>query len=68
MNGMTECTWVGIDVSKAKLDVARLDGKGKIKSHVFNNDAKGFAALLNWLSQRGCTPPGTQICTEATGP
>lgn len=68
MNGMTDCNWVGIDVSKAKLDVARLDDKGKIKSHVFNNDAKGFAALLNWLSQRGCTPPDTQICTEATGP
>jgi transposase len=68
MNGMTDCNWVGIDVSKAKLDVARLDGKGKIKSHVFNNDAKGFAALLTWLDQRGCKPPATQICTEATGP
>ena len=59
---------MGIDVSKAKLDVAWIDGKGKIKSLVFNNDAKGFAALLNWLAQRGCTPPGTQVCTEATGP
>lgn len=68
MNGMTDCSWVGVDVSKAKLDVALLDGKDKIKSHVFNNDAKGFEALRNWLSQRGCTPLSTHVCTEATGP
>ena len=67
MNGITDC-WVGIDVSKSKLDVARLDDKGKIKSHVFNNDAKGFVALLSWLEQRGCMPSRTQLCSEATGP
>lgn len=68
MNAMTGYNWVGIDISKAKLDVVRLDGKGKIKSHVFNNDAKGFVALLHWLQQRGCAPQDTHICTEATGP
>lgn len=68
MNDTTNNTWVGIDVSKAKLDVARLDGRDKIKSRVFNNDATGFQALCNWLFQNGCTPLSTQICTEATGP
>ena len=67
MNAIIDC-WVGIDVSKSKLDVVRLDDKGKIKSHVFNNDAKGFAALIAWMTQRACTPLSTQVCTEATGP
>jgi hypothetical protein len=43
MNGNTGC-WVGIDVAKSKLDVALLDARGKVKNHVFSNDAKGHAA------------------------
>jgi len=66
MNGNTGC-WVGIDVAKSKLDVAWLDERGKIKNHVFSNDAKGHAALVVWLGQRtaGITP---RVCMEATGP
>jgi hypothetical protein len=30
--------WVGIDVSKSKLDVAALGGRGQVNSHVFAND------------------------------
>lgn len=67
MNGITGW-WVGIDVAKSKLDVALLDARGKIKSHVFNNDAKGFVALLVWLKQRGCDSSLTKVCMEATGP
>ena len=52
MNGSTG-RWVGIDVSKGKLDVAVLDERDKIKSHVFANDSKGHAALITWLEQRG---------------
>lgn len=67
MNGNTDW-WVGIDVAKSKLDVAVLDGRGKIKSHVFDNSAKGFEALIAWLRQRGCELTLTRVCMEATGP
>ena len=60
MNAIIDC-WVGIDVSKSKLDVVRLDDKGKIKPHAFNNDVRGFAALMTWMTQRACTPLGIQV-------
>ena len=41
--------FVGIDVSKAKLDVALLLPNEKFRSKVFANDAQGFKALLQWL-------------------
>jgi transposase len=41
--------FLGIDVSKAKLDVALLLVNGKFKSKVFTNDVVGFAALVPWL-------------------
>lgn len=55
--------FLGIDVSKAKLDAALLLATGKFKSKVFANDAVGFAALLQWLA--GHAP--LHICMEATG-
>ena len=66
MNGSTG-RWVGIDVAKSKLDVALLDERGKVKSHVFANDAKGHAALIAWLNQRGGSPELVRVCMEATG-
>lgn len=60
--------WVGVDVAKSKLDVAVLDDRGKIKSHVFDNSSKGFEALIAWLRQRRCDPASTKVCMEATGP
>jgi len=66
MNGNTE-RWVGIDVAKSKLDVALLDERGKIKSHVFSNDVKGHAALIAWLRDR-ISALGVRVCMEATGP
>jgi transposase len=70
MNGNTGNTgnssnWVGIDVSKSKLDVAVLDERDKIKNRVFDNNAKGHAALVAWLHERGGT--ALRICMEATG-
>jgi len=38
----------------------------KVKSHVFANDAKGHAALIAWLHQRGGTPELVRVCMEAT--
>jgi transposase len=66
MNGSTD-RWIGIDVAKSKLDVALLDERDKVKSHVFANDAKGHAALMTWLSHRSCLPGQARVCLEATG-
>ena len=60
--------FLGIDVSKAKLDAALLLASGKFKSKVFANDALGYAALLQWLL--GHVPDahdGSHACMEATG-
>ena len=67
MNG-SNSRWVGIDVAKSKLDVALLDERGKIKNHVFPNDAKGHLALTAWLHDRAGAPGGVHVCMEATGP
>lgn len=53
---------VGIDVSKARLDIACLPVSTTTLSHV-DNDPKGHAALLAWLS--GTAP--RLIVLEATG-
>ncbi len=60
--------WIGVDVSKRKLDVACLDVRDKIKSRVFTNDAAGHAALKIWLVERGACIDITHICLESTGP
>lgn len=59
---------VGVDVSKAKIDVALLNRQGKFRSKVFSNDQPGFRALLHWLGAQ--VPEGTagvHACMEATG-
>ena len=60
--------FLGVDVSKAKLDVALLLPNEKFKSKVFANDAQGFKSLLQWLQ---LTAPGSlaevHVCMEATG-
>jgi transposase len=60
--------WLGIDVSKRKLDVALLDARGKFKSRVVPNDASGFAQLIKWLQERAAAPGACHVCMEATGP
>lgn len=60
---------VGVDISKAKLDVAWLRGDGKYRSKVFQNNASGFADMLLWLDAH--LPGGkasAHVCMEATGP
>lgn len=59
---------VGVDVSKAKLDVALLRPQGRYRSKVFGNDQAGFSALLQWLSAHAPEGrAGVQVCMEATG-
>lgn len=60
--------WVGIDVSKLRLDVAVLDSAGKVKQKVFDNAPSGFEHLRQRLSQRGVSPSQGGVCMEATGP
>jgi transposase len=59
---------LGVDVSKAKLDVALLSESGKYRSKVFPNTNAGFEALLQWLQAQ--LPEGLgslHVCMEATG-
>jgi transposase len=60
--------FLGIDVSKAKVDVALLLPNDKFKSKVFANDGVGFQALANWLlTQVPDAHTNMHICMEATG-
>ena len=61
-------SFLGVDISKAKLDVALLLANGKFKSKVVSNDLPGFRSLIEWL--KGHLPQGMQdlrICMESTG-
>jgi len=56
---------VGIDVSKAKLDVACLLASGKFRSKVVANTGAGFAELQGWLARQAVHR--AHVCMEATG-
>ncbi len=57
--------WVGIDVSKDKLDVALLDEAGQRQAGQFENTASGYTQLARWLTKRRAV--GSPVCLEATG-
>lgn len=63
----TQSETLGIDVSKAKLDVA-LWRDGKLKHRSFDNRANGFEQLLAWIEERGVKRQRLHVCMEATGP
>jgi transposase len=56
---------VGIDVAKAKIDVALKLPAGKWKTKVVANNPAGFVELRSWLAKHGvhCA----HVCMEATG-
>lgn len=56
---------LGIDVSKAKLDVALRLPNGKLRSKVVKNNADGFETLATWLTKHGVA--NLHVCLEATG-
>ena len=60
-----ELHFVGIDVSKAKLDVDILRPDGRHRSKKFNNTSKGHDELVGWL--QGHNIATAHICMEATG-
>lgn len=60
--------FLGVDVSKAKLDVALLVPNEKFKSKVFANDTQGFKNLLQWLHLRVAGGLAeVHVCMESTG-
>ena len=57
-----DSSFLGVDISKQKFDVALLEDE-KPRSKVYSNDLNGFNQLVDWLKSRGVTP---HICLEAT--
>lgn len=57
--------YVGIDVSKDRLDVVLLRGEQKDSQH-FTNTTVGFGKLQQWLTRR-LPAEQVQVCLEATG-
>lgn len=64
MSTKQEVDVLGIDISKAKFDVALLRGQDKIKSKVFANTPEGFSELQTWLTNQGVI--SLHGCMEAT--
>jgi len=61
--------YLGIDVSKAKLDCCLLkeETPEKRKSKVLANSVTGIAELLHWLARQGAQPGQTHVLLEGTG-
>ncbi|WP_414163075.1 IS110 family transposase [Superficieibacter sp. BNK-5] len=59
-----ELHFIGIDVSKAKLDVDVLRPDGRHRSKKFANTPKGHDELVRWLNSHQAAP--AHICMEAT--
>ncbi|WP_337037259.1 MULTISPECIES: transposase [Pseudescherichia] len=59
-----ELHYIGIDVSKAKLDVDVLRPDGRHRSKKFANTPKGHDELVRWLNSHQAAP--AHICMEAT--
>jgi transposase len=66
MSEANQVGWMslGIDVAKAKFDVAFLHPE-KLARHTFAMDTTGFAALASWVRQHGAVQ--VHACLEATG-
>jgi len=56
---------LGIDVAKAKLELALRLAEGKYRSKVVDNTPDGFAALSAWLDKHAVQT--LHVCLEATG-
>lgn len=65
MSNDTVGRFIGIDVSKARLDCALLDNNAVVQFKVFDNDVKGHEQLLQWLRDGESHPE--LIVVEATG-
>jgi transposase len=61
---MTTTPVLGIDIAKAKFDVALGVGQ-RPRRATFDNNVSGFVALEQWLRKQGAMP--AHACMEATG-
>ena len=57
--------YVGVDIAKAKFDVALSDGDNHWKEKAFDNNPSGYKALTLWLKKHTDKP--SFVCMEATG-
>ncbi len=62
---VTSTSYVGVDVSKAKLDVAVLQEERQYHA-IFDNSKTGLQKLKRWLTKR-TDLSAVQVCLEATG-
>ena len=63
-------TWfIGIDVSKATLDVAccHQDNPNQFSYQQFDNNLSGFKSLLKWLGKQKVDSQASLFCMEHTG-
>lgn len=65
MSAITFQIVIGIDIAKARFDVARLGPDGKYTHKKFDNTPEGFARFTEWLACFGTEP--VHLCMEATG-
>jgi transposase len=68
---MKNYLFIGIDISKATLDVCILSASGtmEIHYHEFPNNSKGFFLLLKWLKEKSedVSIEDWRVCMENTG-
>ena len=68
---MKSYLFIGIDISKATLDVCVLSASGsmEIHYHEFSNSSKGFIYLLKWIKEKseGVAVEDWRVCMENTG-
>ncbi|WP_300565892.1 IS110 family transposase [Flavobacterium sp.] len=68
---MKSYLFIGIDISKATLDVCVLSTSGSMEIHYreFSNSSKGFIHLLKWVKEKseGVAVEDWRICMENTG-
>ncbi|OZI27249.1 IS110 family transposase [Bordetella genomosp. 7] len=61
--------FLGIDVSKAKLNCALIGAEGdKRKTKVVPNTVAGIQALLGWCAKQGAQPEQLHVVLEPSGP
>jgi len=66
MTDQTSKAWIGIDVSKDKLDACLLRENEKTSNLIVENNPKGFAKLLAWV-KRNVPQASLHFALEATG-
>ena len=66
MTEQTSKAWIGIDVSKDKLDACLLREDDKTSNLIVENNQKGYGKLLAWV-KRNVPEASLHFALEATG-